>query len=38
VYDDWRASYRDLDFATAALAEMLSDRQSASWFRKKAQA
>jgi hypothetical protein len=28
----------DLDFATAALAEMLGDRQSASWFRKKAQA
>jgi hypothetical protein len=36
--DDWRASCRDLDLAAAALAELLGDRHSAAWFRKKAQA
>jgi hypothetical protein len=35
VHDDWRASCRDLDLATAALAEFLGDRPSAAWFRKK---
>jgi hypothetical protein len=29
---------RDLDLATAALAELLGDRHGAAWFRKKAQA
>jgi len=38
VHDDWRASSRDLDLATVALAELLGDRHSATWFRKKAQA
>jgi hypothetical protein len=35
VHDDRRASCRDLDLATAALAEFLGDRPSAAWFRKK---
>jgi len=38
VHDDWRASCRDLDLATAALAELLGDHHSATWFRRKAQA
>ena len=38
VQDDWRDSCRDLDLATAALAELLGDRDSATWFRKKARA
>jgi len=38
VHDDWRDSCRDLDLATAALAELLGDRHTASWFRKKARA
>ncbi len=37
LHDDWRASCRDLDLAIGALAELLGDRQSATWFRKKAE-
>ena len=33
VHDDWRASCRDLDLASAALAELLGDRHSATLFR-----
>jgi hypothetical protein len=36
LHDDWRASCRDLDLAAAALAELLGDRHTATWFRKRA--
>jgi len=38
VQEDWRASCGDLDLAIAALAELLGDLSSATWFRKKARA
>ncbi len=34
--DVWRASCRDLNLASAALAELLGDRETAAWLRSKA--
>lgn len=36
--DAWRASCRDLNLASAALAELLGDRETAAWLRSKARA